>query len=147
MSRVASLTRNRPIIVGRVLLYADDLVARWMADQTGQEIIPPYTAFGVLAPNGQFCGAMIFNDLNEGSVEVSLYAPGRISRGLLRIAAQYAFEQNGCRRITARTRASNLRVRRFIERVGFRQEGVLRSYYSDGDDAILFGMLRTECRW
>lgn len=147
MKPAASLTRDRPIIVGRVLLYADDFVAKWMAKQTGQEIIPPYTAFGVLDPNGRLCGAMLFNGLDEGSIEVSLFAPRKVSRGLLRIAARYAFGQNGCNRITARTRVSNLRVRGFIEKVGFKQEGVLRAYYQDGDDAILYGLLRSECRW
>jgi RimJ/RimL family protein N-acetyltransferase len=133
--------------VGRVLLYADDLVAGWMEAQTGEVIIPPYTAFGIIDPDGQLGGAMVFNDFNEGNVEVSLVAPKRVSRGLLRMAAVYAFSQLDCRRISARTRASNLRVRKFIEKVGFQQEGVLRAYYRDGDDAVLYGLLKGECRW
>jgi RimJ/RimL family protein N-acetyltransferase len=89
---------------------------------------------------------VLFNDLQEASVEVSIVAPRAVSRALLRLAAQYAFGDLQCNRVTARTRASNLPVRRFIQKVGFKQEGVLRSYYPDGDDAILFGLLKSECR-
>jgi RimJ/RimL family protein N-acetyltransferase len=133
--------------VGRILLYADDLVAGWMAAQTGQSITPPYTSFAMISPDGQISGAVLFNDLQEASVEVSIVAPRAVSRALLRLAAQHAFGELQCNRVTARTRASSLTVRRFIEKAGFRQEGVLRSYYQDGDDAILFGMLKSECRW
>ncbi|HLO79218.1 MAG TPA: GNAT family protein [Magnetospirillum sp.] len=134
-------------VVGRILLYADQFVADWMAAQTGVSFDPPYTAFATIGADGQIAGAVLFNHLHERDVEVSLVAPRRMSRGLLRAAAAYAFDTLGCKRLTARTRASSLRVRRVIEKTGFRQEGVLRSYYQDGDDAILFGMLKTECRW
>jgi hypothetical protein len=147
MSPAALASATSPVVVGRVLLYADDYVAGWMAEQMGESITPPYTAFGVLSAHGQLSAAVLFNGLHEGNVEVSLYAPRHVSRSLLRVAAAYAFETQGCHRITARTRASSLAVRKFIEKVGFREEGVLRGYYRDGDDAILFGMLRTECRW
>lgn len=136
-----------PVIVGRFLLCADEMVAGWMAKRAGIEINPPYTAFATLSDDGQIAGAVLFNDLQEASVEVSIVAPRRVSRSLLRAAASYAFDTLGCSRVTARTRASTLPVRRFIEKAGFRQEGVLRSYYRDGDDAIMFGMLKTECRW
>jgi RimJ/RimL family protein N-acetyltransferase len=147
MSPAACPSPTSPVVVGRVLLYADDYVAGWMAEKMGESITPPYTAFGVVSAHGQLSGAVLFNGLHEGNVEVSLYAPRHVSRGLLRAAAAYAFETAGCHRITARTRASSLAVRKFIEKVGFVQEGVLRAYYRDGDDAILFGMKKTECRW
>lgn len=133
--------------MGRILLYADDYVAHWMAGHTGETIIPPYTAFGTVSADGLLNAAVLFNGLNGGNVELSMVAPRHLPRGLIRAAARYAFVDLQCHRVTARTRASTLRVRRFIEKAGFRQEGVLRSYYRDGDDAILFGMLKKECRW
>ena len=148
MKVAVSPTRpDGPIVVGRILLYADHLVAHWMMEKTGQTIFPPYTAFAALAPDGQIAGAVLFNDHLEGSVEVSIVAPGRVSRALLRVSAQYAFGDLGVNRVAARTRASNLRASSFIERVGFRREGVLRAFYADGEDALLYGMLKAECRW
>jgi L-amino acid N-acyltransferase YncA len=118
-----------------------------MSKTAGIDINPPYTAFAALAADGQIAAGVLFNDFQEASVEVSIVAPGRVSRSLLRAASRYAFDTLGCHRVTARTRASNLPVRRFIEKAGFQEEGVLRSYYRDGDDAILFGLLKAECRW
>ena len=147
MRSEGSPSRPRPLVVGRILLYADDRVAAWASKRMGVEITPPYTSFGLVGSDGLLRGAMIFNCFNEGSAEVSIYAPRAVSRGSLRAAASYLFQTNGCNRVTARTRASSLRVRRFIEKVGFQQEGVLRAYYKDGEDAILYGLLRSECRW
>ena len=142
-----SASAHRPLIVGRILLYADDFVGGWLEDRMGVRLVPPYTSFGMIGPDGLLAGAMIFNGFNEGNAEVSIYAPRAVSRGSLRAAASYVFETNGCNRLTARTRASSLSVRRFIDKVGFQQEGVLRAYYQDGEDAILYGLLRSECRW
>lgn len=147
MRSEGSPSRREPLIVGRILLYADDFVGGWVEARMGIKLIPPYTSFGLLGSDGLLAGAMIFNAFNEGNAEVSIYAPRAVSRGSLRAAASYLFETNGCNRVTARTRASSLRVRRFIEKVGFQQEGVLRAYYQDGEDAILYGLLRSECRW
>lgn len=133
--------------MGRILLYADDLVGRWISERMGVDVIPPFTSFGVISANGQLTGAMIFNGLNEGNVEVSLFAPRSITRGVLRVAASYIFGTLGCNRVTARTRASNLRACRFIEKVGFQREGVLRAYYKDGEDAILYGLTKSDNRW
>jgi RimJ/RimL family protein N-acetyltransferase len=147
MKSAASASPGRPLLAGRILLYADDYVARWMGAQMGIHIIPPYTAFGVVSADGLLTGGVLFNNQSEADIELSIVAPKRLTRGLCRVIANYAFEQAGCTRMTARTRASSLQVRRVIEKVGFRQEGVLRGYYRDGEDAILFGMLRSECRW
>lgn len=133
--------------MGRILLYADDLVGRWISERMGVDVIPPFTSFGVIGANGHLTGAMIFNGLNEGNVEVSLFAPRAITRGVLRVAASYIFGTLGCNRVTARTRASNLRACRFIEKVGFQREGVLRAYYQDGEDAILYGLTKSDNRW
>ena len=133
--------------MGRILLYADEYVGAWLEERMGVKINPPYTSFGLIGADGLLAGAMIFNSFNEGNAEVSIYAPRAVSRGVLRAAARYLFETAGCNRVTARTRASALRVRRFIEKVGFQKEGVLRAYYADGEDAILYGLLESENRW
>lgn len=139
--------RSGAVIVGRLLLYADSYVAQWMSQKTNENIIPPYTALGVVGRHGQLTGAVIFNHLHEGNIEISVYAPKVFTRGVIKAAAAFAFDTQGVSRVTARTRASNLHARRVIEKAGFRQEGVLRSYYADGEDSILYGLLKSECRW
>lgn len=139
--------RSGAVLIGRILLYADAFVAEWVAMKMDENIIPPYTALGIVDAHGQMAGGMIFNHLHEGNIELSVYAPGVFTRGAIRAAAAFAFDTQGVSRVTARTRASNLHARRVIEKAGFRQEGVLRSYYADGEDSILYGLLKSECRW
>jgi hypothetical protein len=134
-------------VVGRLLLYADAAVGSWMAGKLGQTFLPPYTAIGILGWNGQLVGGMLFNQYAEGDVEVTCFAPGRLGRGPLKAGCAYVFQTLGCNRMSARTRASSLAVQVVLRKIGFQQEGVLRQYYSDGEDAILFGMLKGECRW
>jgi RimJ/RimL family protein N-acetyltransferase len=146
MKTAVSASRSS-LVVGRLLLHADQHVARYMAGKMGQIFITPYTAIGILGANGQLVGGMLFNQYTEGDVEVTLYAPSRLGRGVLRAISAYVYFTLGCNRMSARTRASSLAVQGVLRKCGFQQEGRLREYYQDGEDAILFGMLKSECRW
>ena len=58
----------------------------------------------------------------------------------------YPFVQLDCQRATVIVRKKNKRSRKFVEWLGFRQEGCCRRGFKD-DDAIIYGLLREECRW
>ncbi|WP_230682105.1 GNAT family N-acetyltransferase, partial [Streptococcus pneumoniae] len=58
----------------------------------------------------------------------------------------YPFNQLGCVRMTSLIRRSNARSRRFCEGLGFQVEGVIRLGFRT-EDAILLGLLRSECRF
>ncbi len=133
--------------VGHLLLYADAIVGRWMSEKMGQTFIAPFTAIGILGWNGQLVGGMLFNQYVEGDIEVTCYAPGRLHRGALKAGCAYVFDTLKCNRMSARTRASSLAVQVVLRKIGFQQEGTLREYYTDGEDAVLFGMLKRECKW
>jgi RimJ/RimL family protein N-acetyltransferase len=147
MNLVALRNRPEPLRVGRIRLRDDQNVARWAAGKTGLVFLPPYIAMGIEGANGQLIGAAIYNSYVEADVELSIYAPHALTRGVIKAIAEYPFNQLGCRRMTTRTRASSLATRKVIERVGFQREGVLRQYYPDGDDAIIYGMLADSNRW
>jgi ribosomal-protein-alanine N-acetyltransferase len=56
-----------------------------------------------------------------------------------------AFERLGMERLTALANTRNGRSQRALERIGFRREGVLRSWHRHGDvvhDVVIFGLLR-----
>jgi hypothetical protein len=147
MNLAASASQTDPILVGNILLRADAIVGRWMSDRMGVDFEVPYAAMGILGQSGQLEGGVIFNGFNEADVEVTLYAPRRLSRALFRVICSYAFETLECNRMTARTRASSLVVRRVLTGTGFQEEGMLRRYYKDGEDAVLYGMTKEDCRW
>jgi RimJ/RimL family protein N-acetyltransferase len=95
--------------------------------------------------DGKPRGAVIFSDYTGQNIEIGVV--GLWSKLMFRVMGNHCFRQLRVQRVTARTRVSNVKVARVIERAGFRREGIVRSYYPGGEDAILFGMLRDECRW
>jgi hypothetical protein len=82
------------------------------------------------------------------SCEMTIYAasPRWCNRTTLHAALSYPFLQVSSRRCGATRAAGNAHARRFVERVGFRQEGVARNAWLSGD-VVIYGMLREECRW
>ena len=51
-------------------------------------------------------------------------------------------EREGFRRVQATTHADFIRGRRFLEWLGFENEGVLRGYGPDGSDHIIYSRIR-----
>ena len=121
-------------------------VAKWAGERLGCSFIPPFEAVGILNRNGQRIGAAILNDHADRNIELTAYGPGAFSRHVCVWLAHYCFIQNNCRRVTTRTAASNLYVRKLLEHYGWAKEGTLREWYDD-DDAIIYGLLRGDCRF
>lgn len=69
------------------------------------------------------------------------------NRLVLKAIFVYPFLQLKCKRVTALVESTNQPIQAFLCRVGFQQEGILRQGYASGGDAVIFGMLRDECRW
>jgi hypothetical protein len=116
----------------------------WASCELGLEIVAPYYAIGFVE-NGKPKGAAVLQSYTGEDIELTIV--GAWSRGMFRIIADYVFNHLKCQRMTARTRVSNKKVARVMRGSGFRVEGQVRRYYPDGEDALLFGMLRLECRF
>ena len=63
----------------------------------------------------------------------------------VRLLARWAFSSAGIARLSAGTIGENVASRRVLERIGFRQEGLLRQRFAgfgmDRGDEVLFGLL------
>ena len=127
---------------------ADGAVAALLCDKLGVKIVPPFASIG-LREAGKLKGGVIFTNWNGVNVEITIYAPGMLNRRLISFIANYVFVEIGCLRVSTRARRSNVLALSVNRKIGFREEGVARRYFgpSDGDDAILFGMLKEECVW
>lgn len=73
--------------------------------------------------------------------------PKWCSRKMLRGLFGYPFHQLQVRRVTAMTAKGNKHARRFLERLGFRLEGVHPESLEDGGALCSYGMLKRDCRW
>ena len=73
--------------------------------------------------------------------------PKVLTRSRIRLLFRYPFEQLGVSRISCVIAASNSRSRRVVEGLGWTEEGTVRKFYADNEDAKIYGMLREDCRW
>jgi hypothetical protein len=125
----------------------DEAVAEWASSRLGTTLVRPYVAIGVGDASGLHA-AMVFNDYTGANIEITVTSdPAGWTRAAVRAAFAYPFRQVGCRRLTLRTRADHTVVLDIAARLGFQREGVLREFYDDGCNAVVFGLLRSECRW
>lgn len=73
--------------------------------------------------------------------------PKKVTRGMFRKHADILFNELKLRRVTIVVRLDNRRSRRVTEFFGAKPEGILRAADPDGEDSILYGLLREECPW
>lgn len=139
-------------MTARLLFGADEYVARWVADQI-PHVTRPFVdcaAIGVLIGDKIVAG-VVYHEYRGNDIQMSVAsAPdvaGRwLNPGAMRAFFRYPFDQLGCDRVSSFIPSRNVRTRRFIEKIGFDQEGVIRRGFRN-DDCIAYGMLRSECKW
>lgn len=124
-----------------------DAIGQYVGSRLGVTISPPFQAIGFLTDDKRPLSAFVFNDFNQSNIEMTVVAePGGINRQVLRYIAHYVFEKNKCRRLTVRTKKRNKRVLQLAPRFGFKYECIAKQFFAD-DDAVVFRMLKNECRW
>lgn len=133
------------------LVFGDDAnIATWVKLRIPVWASPgKFVAIGIVddETNKPLAG-VIYNGFREGDCNMSVAAddPRWCSRRVLSVLFQYPFIQLEQRRVTAICARRNRRARKFVERIGFKVEGKLRHAFQK-DAAIIYGLLRDECRW
>lgn len=134
----------------KTLVYGQDTRVRdWVAERIGEDLSDANVAIGV-EEDGELIAGVAYNMYTGAAICMNVAAtPGKrwTTKEFMYAFFAYPFVQLGCRRVTGLVRASNVVARKFDEHVGFTQEGVLRQAFADGEDAILYGMLKSECRY
>ena len=103
-----------------------------------------------LEEDGELIAGVVFNWYTGASISMHVAAePGRrwLNRDFLYRCFAYPFLQLNCNRVTGLVKVDNLDAQRFDEHLGFVKEGVIRQGADDKTDLILYGMLKSECRW
>jgi RimJ/RimL family protein N-acetyltransferase len=123
-------------------------VCEWVGERVGITNFGLCTTLGIADESGLIAGVVFNNYREPATIEATIAStsPRWCSRGTLGVIFGYVFDQLGCRRLTAVTGSKNQPVRAFLCRLGFREEGLLRHGFKE-DDAVVFGMIRDECRW
>jgi RimJ/RimL family protein N-acetyltransferase len=104
-------------------------------------------AAGVLNNDGELIAGVVFHNYDPDcpSFEVSFAATSAkwLTRPIICELLRYPFDQIGCRRLTAVTPRKATSARRFLDKFGFRREGVATEGFGD-DDAIISRLLKRE---
>jgi RimJ/RimL family protein N-acetyltransferase len=137
-----------------ILTGQRELVADYVASRIRYQdpFITGYEAIGALDSGGNLIGGVVYSEhrLFDGGGSIVICAAGEIgwlSRANLKVFMGYPFSQLGCHRMQTLVAKSNKRARSAVERLGFKNEGLVRSGLGVGRDAILYSLLRHECRW
>jgi RimJ/RimL family protein N-acetyltransferase len=136
------------------ILGADDAVIAWASQRLPQTPKDRATAIGI-SDDGHLIAACIYNQFRRGirgnpvDVHMTMVAehPRWAIRSMIGILFRYPFLQLEVPRITVTIGRRNKRSRKLAEGMGFRLEGTHRRAWDGTQDAMSYGMLRSECRW
>lgn len=103
-----------------------------------------------LESGGGIVAAVVYEGKSGANILMHVASDGSrhwMTPAYLAACFRYPFVQLGCNRITGLVRADNIDAQRFDEHLGFKREGQLRAACTDGMDLIVYGMLKSECRF
>ena len=137
-------------------LNMDAMIGDWVAWRLS--IVRDHRDFGPMTTMGVFdvagdrpalIAGAVFHRFRGFDIEITFAAdtPRWATRGVIRAILDYPFNQVGCERVTTIVGRRNKRSRRLQKGLGFKEEGIVRRGYDGRQDAVIYGMLRHECRW
>lgn len=139
-----------------ILAWHKDLVVQFVASRLGHQIDTSsgFEALGSTDASGRLIGGVVYVNYrvmpSGAGADVELIAAGSgawLTKPFVRELFAYPFEQLSCLRVTALVGRKNRASRTLVEKLGFRLEGVVRDGFGQNRDAMLYGMLKRECKW
>lgn len=127
-----------------------EMVGQYVMEKTGMTLQPGmYQAFAIVNDNQDFVAGMVISNFRGTDCEISCASESGAAwrPHVCKAVFKYIFEQLGCVRCTSITTKRNKRAREFLEALGFQLEGNLRQGYDGKIDALIYGLLASECRF
>jgi RimJ/RimL family protein N-acetyltransferase len=148
------LERFREGLVIDLIVDRDETLAWWVGRELDVDLGPQCRAIG-FARGGKLLGACVFHNFIWPTIEATIWTsdPSWCNRRTLFAIFWHPFINLKCQRMGATTAIHNTHAQRFLERLGFRREGLARSamryrLVPEGYcDAVIYGMAPGECRW
>lgn len=136
----------------RMVYGNDSQVAAWVSHHLGVDF-GLCAALG-MAENDKLIAGVVFNNYQQYkgasvSIEVTIHSLDKrwATRHSLRHIFAYPFSHLKVRRLQATVSRKKKKTRRFLERLGFRLDGIAREAWHEGGDAAVYSMLPNECKW
>lgn len=106
------------------------------------------TAIGFLK-DGKIIGGVVYHNYDGINIHVSIACENKLWANRKRLHALffYPFSTLQCERITVTIWRKNKVSRKIAEKLGFVLEGTIRNALPNRRDAMLYGLLKSECKW
>jgi len=127
-----------------------ELVGKYVGEKCEATFTPGmYQGFVVLNDDGVFNAAIVVSDFRTHDCQLSCASESKFTwrPHVLKAIFEYVFNQLGCVRCTAISKITNKKARAFLEGMGFQLEGKLRLGYDGKKDALIYGLLASECKY
>lgn len=139
----------------KVIYHPQNALISWVCAKLDMPNPGPCTAIGIVNEAGAMMAGALFNNQHLGSdgkpymIEIAFVSVDKrwSTRANIKAIFSYPYLQLGVKRVQAITAKRNLPARRFLEKIGFRLEGIARQAWPKGGDAACYSMLRRECTW
>ncbi len=131
----------------KLLLNRDDYVSAWVQSKLKGFLFKDCKSIGIVK-NQLLIAAVVYSNLRDGQIEATIVIIDKnwANKSILYALFAYPFVQCNCHRILVTVRDNNKKSIKLAKRLGFRYEGKLRQMFPP-HDAVLLGMLRSECKW
>jgi RimJ/RimL family protein N-acetyltransferase len=144
----------------RLLFREDAMVADWVARRIPStarkmpefeygQAFGPATAIGVVDDQDELVAGAVYHAYDKWCRSIEMSCAASTSRWLTReivcALLRYPFDQLSCVRVTCVTPRRATSVRRFLQNLGFKREGLVRRGFGN-DDAMILGLLQSEFR-
>ena len=136
-----------------VQVLCDDTgaVVNWVAHGLGDNVREyiPCLSLGIWNDK-TLIGGVLINDIRpHRDCWLTIYteSPRWATRKILRYIFTVVFVTIGAKRCSVFVSESNKKSHDFCQRLGFKDEGILREYRDNGENCYVMGMLKQECKW
>lgn len=132
----------------KLVIGHDKLVSKWVGNELGvSQWLCDIAAIGVIRDETPVAG-VVYYAYRWPVVEMACASIDKrwLSRKFLDVFFRYPFVTLDCKRLVSLVDEDNDKAHAFNDKLGFKREAVLKDAHPNGD-AIMYGMLRSECRW
>lgn len=124
-------------------------IVDWVANKVDEKYFNECASVGLYRDKKIIAG-VVFNMYNGVSVcmhVASLRKSRWLDKSFLKLCFGISFNHLKCRRVTGLIKENNHKSIKFVKRLGFVQEGIIRHGSDDGKNIILFGLLKEDCKF
>ncbi len=112
----------------------------------------PEKVIANLDEHGGILCVVMYSGFSDANCELTIASSSAkwCTRQFLKKALSYPLIHLGLQRVTFVVQSDNEKSLSLCDRLGAKREGILRSWFKDDGkpfDAIVFGLLATECKW